>query len=196
MSSRPWADQDLGPRVGLDAILELERRLPVVEGRGGGMERGGRERSLDRRPVRLGRSVGRLPVSGRLSGRPAGAIGRCGPSLERRCDALVEIPPLARREVLDDRLGEQPVAEAVAGLVGDQHLAVDGLADRGQVVALRSTEDRRQQPLIERATDDRRRPQDLGTRIRQRPHLGEEHLGEHVRKRCGAGAGRRRPAPR
>ena len=191
MSSSPCAARISVRAVGLDAILELERRLPMVECRGGRAERGGRERGLDRRPVGLGRPVGRLPVPGRLSGHPADAIGRHRPSLERRRDASVQVPPLARRQVLDDRLGEQPVPEAVAGLVGDEHLAVDRLPDRGQVVALPSPEDRREQRFVERAANDRSRAQGVRARIRQRPHLGQEHLREQVRQRRGAGAGRR-----
>ena len=175
--------KDLGPHVGFDAILQLERRLPVVECRRGRAEHGGRERGLDRRAVRLGRSVGRLPVPGRLSGHPADAIGRRRPGLEGRSDPSVQVPPLARRQVLDDRLCEQPVPEAVAGLVGDQHLAVDRLPDRGQVVALSSPKDRREHRFVERATNDRSRPQGVRARVRQRPHLGEEHLRKQVRER-------------
>ena len=91
----------------------------MVERRGGRAEHGGRERGLDRRPVGLGWSVGRLPVPGRLSGDPADAIGRHRPSFERGRDAFVQVPPLTRRQVLDDRFGEQPVPEAVTGFVGD-----------------------------------------------------------------------------
>ena len=80
--------------------------------------------SIDDRYASVGRSAACQCLAASPAD-PADAIGRCRPSLERRRDALVQVPPLARREVLDDRLGEQPVAEPVAGLVRDQHLAVD-----------------------------------------------------------------------
>ena len=146
--------------------------------------------SIDDRYASIG-PVGRLPVPGRLSRLPSDAIGRHRPSLESRRDPCVQVSPLAPGQVLDDRLGEQPVPEPVAGLVGDEHLAVDRLADRCEVVALPSPEDRREQPLVEGSADDCGRPEDLGTRIRQCPDLGEEHLGEHVRQGRGARARRR-----
>ena len=185
--------KDLGPHVGFDAILQLERRLPVVECRRGRAEHGGRERGLDRRPVRLGRPVGRLPVPGRLSGHPADAIGRHRPGLEGRSDPAVQVPPLARRQVPDDRLCEQPVPEAIAGLVGDQHLAVDRLPDRGQVIALSSPKDRREHRFVERATQ---RPQPPAGRPRSRPAAPAPWRGASPKASPGASRSRSRPPRR
>ena len=163
----------------------------LVECRRGRAEHGGRERGLDRRPVRLGRPVGRLPVPGRLSGHPADAIGRHRPGLEGRSDPAVQVPPLARRQVPDDRLCEQPGAGSDSRprrrpAPGRRSPAGPGPGNRPlppprTAASIASSNGRPTTAAARRAS---------APRVRQRPHLGEEHLRKQVRERRGAGAGR------
>jgi hypothetical protein len=87
------------------------------------------------------------------------APGTLGVLLERLREGRVQLGPLTGEQVVVDRLAGERVAEGVPapGVVDDQELVLDGLAERAVEVGLRQRGDDRQQPVGRPAAEARRR---------------------------------------
>ena len=153
-------------------------------------EHGGcHEARFDGAPIRVRRSIGRPPMIGGFARDSRGsARSEVGTGFERSGEPPVEAAPLTRRQVRDDRLGEETVSEAVARRTGKEDLSDNRVPDRFEVVLLDSTEDSGHQPLVERSRGDRRDLEDLDASGRERPDLGTQRIREDRRERGRSGA--------
>ena len=123
-----------GTRLGLgDLVPELERALVVRERLREGVPRLGRAGRCEGRVEGARQVVGRVPVPRELGQARVVAVGPC--LLEAAREGGVQARPLAREQVVVDRLLEQRVAERVvlvAGTgLGHQDVLADGFAQRG-----------------------------------------------------------------
>lgn len=167
--------------------------LCLSEGmRGGGSTRGahpGVQRAD--RLVSKGGVVGQgRELAGALDARRDGSIG------EARGIGCVESSPLARQQVVVDRLRQKRVAEPVAiaarGIVGDQDLGGERLPQRTLDLSFLDAGHRRQQGRFGGPTGHRGHAQDVLGVLGQRRHARQQDVAQGRRKsfRRALGTGR------
>ncbi len=176
------------PGLGVgDVIPEVDRPLVLIDGLRVCVPRLGRGSGRDRRFERTWQVMGRVPVVGQLRG-----MGRVasGSRLERPGERRVQTRPLARQQVVVDRLLQQGVPERVAlgagGRIRDEHLAADALAqgfvEGGFVHRCRDGKQRR----VDALPGCRGDAQELLGRLGEVGDAGKQHVAQ--------GRGQLRPA--